>query len=342
MRLLVVAQTVDEKDPVLGFFHTWLNELAVRVEQIEVICLTEGVHHLPENVRVHSLGKEKGRPLLGGLAYAVRFKLLAWKLRHTYDRVFVHMNQEYILVAGPMWKLLQKPVYLWRNHYAGSFLTDIAAVFATKVFCTSKDSYTARYTKTKLMPVGVDLARFVTSPQTARGARSILFLARMAPSKRPQLLLDALAKLSEWGVDYSASLYGSPAGSDESFYEALKKRYTSDQIHFCAGVPNIDTPRIYAAHEMFVNTSPSGMYDKTIFEAAASGCIVLANNEDWRLLAGDSFYFDGTVDTLAERLSSHLSATSTDRTRNQEHVRTLAATQGLTLLMDLLHEELKA
>ena len=70
------------------------------------------------------------------------------------------MNQEYVLIAGWLWKLLGKRTYLWRNHYAGSWLTDVAAVFCTKVFCTSKHSYTVKYKKTVLMPVGVDTERF--------------------------------------------------------------------------------------------------------------------------------------------------------------------------------------
>ena len=58
MRLLVFTQKLDSGDPVLGFFHTWLKELASRLESIEVICLEMGVFNLPKNVTVYSLGKE--------------------------------------------------------------------------------------------------------------------------------------------------------------------------------------------------------------------------------------------------------------------------------------------
>jgi hypothetical protein len=170
MKLLVVTQTVDSTDPVLGFFHGWILALAQRVESVEVICLFEGEHELPANVRVHSLGKEKEKQ--SPIVYATRFFALAWNLRDQYDRVFVHMNQEYLLIAGWLWALLRKPAYLWRNHYAGSWLTDCAALFCTKVFCTSKHSYTATYKKTKLMPVGVDLERFVPEVQNDMRTRS--------------------------------------------------------------------------------------------------------------------------------------------------------------------------
>lgn len=164
MKLLIVAQVLDTEDPVLGFFHDWVHRLAHRIEHIEVICLREGKHELPQNVRVQSLGKERGRQ--SRITYAMRFLSYTWKLRGRYDAVFVHMNQEYVLLAGFWWLLLGKPVYLWRNHAQGSYLTDLAALFCRKVFCTSAHSYTAKYRKTVRMPVGVDTARFYPAQES--------------------------------------------------------------------------------------------------------------------------------------------------------------------------------
>jgi len=307
MKLLIVTQAVDTEDPVLGFFVRWVEELAKHVERVEVICLTVGEFNFPKNVRVHSLGKEHGAA--SRAAYAWRFLSLAWRLRHDYDAVFVHMNQEYVLIAGWLWKLLGKRVYLWRNHYAGSWLTDIAAAFCTKVFCTSKYSYTAKYKKTVLMPVGVDTERFSPDARVERKPHSILFLARMSPSKRPEMLIDALAELAREGQTFTASFVGSPAPGDEPFYAGLKERALmlgfGDAVLFLPGVPNSETPDLYRAHEIFVNTSPSGMLDKTLFEAAASGCRVLAASKDFADMSGSESYFDSSA-TLAEYLATVL------------------------------------
>src|SRR5690349_15894229 len=132
MKLLIVTQTLDANDPVLGFFHSWVHALAPKFEKINVIALGVGVHLLPENVRVHSLGKEKGKR--SAFSYALSFFSLAWHLQGEYDAVLVHMNQEYILLTGWLWKLLGKRIYMWRNHSAGSFLTDTAAAFCDKIF----------------------------------------------------------------------------------------------------------------------------------------------------------------------------------------------------------------
>ena len=316
MRLFVVTQAVDVRDPVLGFFVGWVGELAKHFERIEVVCLREGEHAFPANVGVHSLGKERGRPVFGAAAYALRFLALAWHLRESYDAVLVHMNQEYILIAGWLWKIFGKRVFLWRNHYAGSLLTDFAAAFSTKVLYTSRSSYTARYEKAVRMPVGVDTARFHPDGTTLRVPGSILFLARMAPSKRPEILVDALARLTRKNIDFTATFVGSPRSQDTTYYKRLMARVESlglsNHVIFTPGLPNIETPALYRSHDIFVNASPSGMLDKTIFEAAASGCAVLASSEDIKEQLGDEYYF-ATVDELADKLQKLISSPSTHR-----------------------------
>lgn len=286
MKLLVITQVIDTEDPVLGFFHAWVRALAPHYESIQVICLKKGSYDLPENVTVYSLGKEEG---VSRLIYTARFFGYVWKLRRSYDAVFVHMNQEYILLAGWLWQLLKKPIYLWRNHYQGSWLTDLAAVFCTKVFCTSKHSYTAKYKKTKLMPVGVDMTHAVEK-NIVRVPESVLFLARIAPSKRADMLVEALGILKGRGVHFSASIYGAPLLEHSEYYDSIQHRAQelglTGSLVFPGAVRHDEVAGICAAHEIFVNLSNSGMYDKTLFEAAASGCAVLACSRDFADLTG--------------------------------------------------------
>lgn len=329
MNVLIVTQAVDTEDPVLGFFARWIEEFAKHTERIEVICLKEGKHALPANVRVYSLGKE--RSAASRAAYAIRFLSLAWKLRRGYETVFVHMNQEYIFIAGWLWKLLGKRIYLWRNHYAGSLLTDAAAAFCTKVFCTSHYSYTAKYKKTVLMPVGVDTGRFKPDERIVRKPHSILFLARMTPAKHPETLIDALVAFSR--ADYTATFVGSPLPKDEAYYEGLQKSVRSlslaDQVSFSSAVPNSKTPGLYRANEIFVNTSPSGMLDKTIFEAAACGCFPLTSNRNLTgHIDGRLLFEEGSAEDLARKLSALFLLDETDK-------RTLR--EGLHLFVERTH-----
>jgi glycosyltransferase involved in cell wall biosynthesis len=334
---------MDKRDGVLGAYHGWVAELAKHVEQITVICLYEGEHDLPSNVRVYSLGKEKKKK--SAFLYVVRFKLLAWNLRNDYDRVFVHMNQEYIFIAGPMWKLLGKPVYMWRNHYAGTWLTDVVALFCKNVFCTSRHAYVAKYQKTKFMSVGVNTERFQVSSSVKREPRSILFLARIAPSKRPDLLVEALGLLLAKGISFVASVYGSPTPADAKYYESIQARAEAlglhNRVRFHAGIPNEEAPAVFAAHDISVNCSPSGMFDKTLFEAAASGCMVLAISEDFAAITDEDLRFEATPESLAARLELLLTTTEERKEELRQHLLAAAAKHSLPTLVQELTDALQ-
>jgi len=341
-KLLFVTQVLDMNDGVLGAYHEWVHELAQHFDRVEVICLAQGEVALPDNVRVHSLGKERGA--VPSVVYATRFLRLAWRLRHDYDVVCVHMNQEYILIVGLLWQLLGKRIYMWRNHYAGSWLTDVAASFCTRIFCTSKHSYTAKYKKTVYMPVGVNVVRFSEKTPVARVPHSILFLARIAPSKRPDLLLKALAVLHTKGEVFRASIYGSPTREDEVYYEGLKAQAQdlglTDTVTFFPGVSNSQTPAVYQAHEIVVNCSPSGMFDKTLFEAAASGCIVLSVSEDFARVTTPLLQFS-SPEELATRIQFVWEMSPENKKETEQMLVRVASEHSLPHLISCLSEHMK-
>ena len=344
MKLLICTQVLDRDDPYLGFMHGWFAELARHVEQLTIICLKEGEHSLPENVHVYSLGKESApqdtliyQSVLLRFEYIVRFYRYIWRVRTKHDAVLVHMNQEYILLGGWFWLLIGKRIYLWRNHYAGTFLTDIAAFFCTKVFCTSQYSYTAKYKKTVLMPIGVD-PRFAP-PSSPPASGSILFFGRLAPSKRPSLLLEALALL--WGEQWSADFYGP---GEASYVASLKQKAVPlrERVKFLGPVPHHEAPQIFGTHEIYVNLGGSGMYDKTIFEAAACGCLVLAASEDFAKLVDQRFTFkQDDAEDLAQKLHVLLKVPKEERRILQNNLTQLAETQSLQKLIGYLVQEMQ-
>ena len=323
MKLLIVTQAVDANDPALGFFVRWIEEFSKHVESIEVICLKEGKHDaLPANVRVHSLGKEKNPPRFARrLMYAVRFKWLAWRLRHDYDAVFVHMNEEYILIAGPLWRLLGKRIYLWRNHARGSWSTVLVVALSNKVFCTSKQSYTARFNKTVLMPIGVDTERFVSKVPEERQTGSILFLGRLDPVKHPDLFAAACATLPS-DATREVHVYGDPTPGNEAYADNLKRQYaTVSNLSFHAGVSNEAAASLYRTHDIYVNLTTSGSFDKTIGEAMASGCIVVCANEALRGVVPDARIVSDTIESVQSGIKGALALSEKDREREHTIMR---------------------
>ncbi len=282
MKLLVVTQKIDRNDPVLGFFHNWVIKLSEKFEKVSVVCLQKGEYDLPKNVQVFSLGKESSR---SKIKYVKNFLNLILGLHREYDAVFVHMNQEYVLLGGFIWKLMGKKVYMWRNHPDGTILTDISAWLSNGLFCTSEFSYIKKYKKTKLMPVGIDMKQFsiINSQFSNNKNKEILFLGRIGMIKKPDLLVEAVGILNKKGVDFECNFYGDPLPKDEEFYASIKNKAKEldleNKVNFYKAVPNYETPKIYNEHGIFINLTPSGSFDKTILEAAACGCIVVVVNQ---------------------------------------------------------------
>ena len=318
--LLICTQIMDRQDSILGFFCRWVACLAERFERVNVICLKKGTFDLPSNTFVHGLGKESsnGNKFFKKIVFMARFYYHAWRLRKEYDVVFVHMNEEYALLGGILWFLLGKKVFMWRNHFKGTFLTDIASVFCHTIFCTSRFSYTARYKKTILMPVGVDEDSYKINESIARVPRSVLYLGRISRSKRPELLIRALAEIARREIDFSATFVGGAVDAEPNYPNQMRDLAKSlgiaERVIFTGAVPNTETYRYYRSHEIFVNCSPSGMFDKTIFKAAGCGCLTLASSRDFAELVGHDFFFpDNDLPGLTNKLAEFLAISSKER-----------------------------
>jgi len=291
MRLLVITQKVDRDDPILGFFHRWIEEFAKNCKSVVVICLGKGKYNLPNNVKVLSLGKPAQGWSASGrekvyqkfLAF-LNFYRYIWSERKNYENVFVHMNQEYVLLGGLIWKLLGKKIYLWRNHLKGTFLTLLSVWLANTAFCTSPQSYTARFKKTKLMPVGIDTDFFTPDVAIIKKPHSILFLGRISPVKNVDIFIDSLIALRQNNFNFTTTIAGGAFSVDQTYEQELRKKVQmtdlTDQVKFIGPVTQEQARQLYREHELYVNLTPAGSMDKTIFEALACNLPALVCNTD--------------------------------------------------------------
>ena len=117
----------------------------------------------------------------------------------------------------------------------------------------------------------------------------------------------------------------------------MKSASLSDRVKFYAGVPNRDTPGVYSAHQMFVNLSPNGMYDKTIFEAMACGCFVFASNDDLRDKIDPAFAFayNDPAD-LAAKMGAFMKLSPAEQNKKAESISGLVEHHSLTRLSEEL------
>lgn len=275
MRLLIVTQAIDRSDPVLGFFHRWVEEFAKSTEHISVICLKKGRFELPQNVSVHSLGKEVAP---SRIRYVLNFYRYLWMLRGSYDVVLVHMNDEYVLLGGWWWKCAGVKIGLWRNHVQGSWKAAVACRLADVLFYTSPQTYASRFAHAHKMPVGID-TEFFTPPHARPPSGTVLSLGRIDPVKKIDVLLEALQLLK---APYHIDIVGSATPGREHYEQELTQKCSalvqSGVVTFHPGVHFTDTPSLYRSHRIFINLTPTGSFDKTMLEAAACGCLLVVSN----------------------------------------------------------------
>lgn len=343
MRLLFVTQAVDERAPVLGFVCGWLHAFAGVFSRISVVCLQKGVCTLPQNVSVYSLGKERGG---NRFLYAFRFLGYIWRARRAYDAVFVHMNQEYILLAGLLWRALRKPVALWYNHTAGTLWTKIAMRLATTVFHTSPYAFTAGTKKSVRMPAGIDIGRFIPVADMVRVPRSILFLGRVAPLKGVHTLVEAALILRAQRKDFSLTICGDALPRDAGYEREVRKRaeplVKEGKCRFLPAIANSLAPRLFSEHEIFVNLTPAGNYDKTVLEAAACGTLPLVSSPAFRdAFPPELFFAEHNPESLADAVLRVSAFAEKYKKEIQARLRScVVETHDLHLLVTKVYENL--
>ena len=312
---------MDRKDPVLGFFHEWVRRIASRGTKVIVVCLEKGEVDLPSDIKVFSLGKEEG---LKDFGYVLRFYKYIWKFRKEYDSVFIHMNQEYSLLGGIPWRIMGKRIMLWRNHPAGNWKTNIAVFFAHRVFCTSKTSYTKRFKKTRVMPVGVDIKDEAKNGISQRIQNSILSLGRLSPVKNIHTILEAYDVVRKSFPDSILTIAGDPIPREidlnykKSLDEMCEKLNFGSSVLWPGAVLPEEAKEYYRKNDLFINATTPGSFDKTIIEASYFGCITLVCQDIWadtpQSHLSDILYFKyEDVSDLVQKIENILKMSETEK-----------------------------
>lgn len=340
MRILIFTQKVDKTDSILGFFCGWVYELAKKYDSITVVCLEKGIYDLPENVTVYSLGKEDGVSKIG---YIYKFYHYLYTIKDSYDAVFIHMNQEYVLLGGFYWKFKNIPVYLWRNHPYGNLLTRIAINLSTEVFYTSPMSFTAKYKNSKIMPVGINLDIFKPSTIYSRKKHSVCMLGRISPIKGIHLGLEAIKILLDSGNQVSFTIVGSPLPKDELYYASLKNFVNENNlgsyVSFIDSVPQNMVPEIFNSHEIYLNLTQDGSFDKTIVEAPACGAVPVVSNKSLTGMLPETCFTERDPSSIAEALQVALSPEY--RIKIQKPLEEFVKTHSLEGLISKLVDSIK-
>jgi len=332
INLLVCTEAIDRNDPLLGFFHDWVQEFARHAHRVHVICLGYGARNLPANVMEHSLGKEVIRSsgtgvfrVLKRLRYSARFLGNAWRLRKQYDTVLVHLSPEYILLAGFLWHLLGKRIGFWYNDKEASLLVRFAIKLSDVVFYSSRDSFVAKSPNARLIPMGVDTDIYVTHERKA-ASNSLLFLGRITPKKKLDTILAGFAQVRERVKDAVFDVYGEARPGEEKYASEVRSRFAELErggaISYRGSVLHDKTPHVYGSHDIFIHVGSMRGFNKTLYEAMAAGCLVISGEPELReLLHPKLFVEKPTPESIAVAIQAARSLTEEERSRERSILR---------------------
>jgi glycosyltransferase involved in cell wall biosynthesis len=282
--MLILTQKVDKNDAILGFFHSWIIEFAKNYEKVTVICLYEGEHNLPNNVKVLSLGKDELSAISYKLRAFFRFYKYIWKNCNEYDRVFVHMNPIYVVLGGLFWRLRGNRLALWYTHKNIDLKLRIAEKITNVIFSASKESFLLRSKKLKIVGHGIDVDKYQYKNVEQRKYTAVC-VGRISPIKNQKLLVEAVDVLvNEKGVrDLRVALVGGFFDFDDGYYKSVKdfvdEKGLNDNITFIGSVPNNFVHMYYYESNISVNLAPTGGLDKVVLESLLCGTPAIALNK---------------------------------------------------------------
>ena len=287
MKILIITQVLDINHPILGFFHRWVEEFATQCTEVHVIALQVGEYHLPANVFVHSLGKEHGQ---SRIKYLWRFYSLIWKYRKDYDSVFVHMNQMYVILGAPVWRLLRKKIGLWYAHGTVSLSLKMAVKLADTVFTSTPQGLQIDTPKRVIVGQGIDMELFSYKERTSNQIPRFIVDGRIAPSKNIDVLLRACALVQNSGQKFFFTIVGAPITPKEHAYaKELKALVQELQLTECVrwygGVTQAQLVPLLHESDIYIHDGATQSLDKVLVQAVVTGLPTISSNKAFTIIA---------------------------------------------------------
>ncbi len=297
MKLLIFTQTVDYTDPILGFFHRWIVEFSQKFEQVYVICLKEGLHTLPKNVHVYSLGKEEGE---NRIKYCIRFYRYCTHIFFVQkvSVAFFHMGAIYNILAFPFFLVrawTHTTFIWWKTHGKLNWLGRIAMHGVDEIVTAGDFSFNGNTHKVRVVGHAIDTDVLTRSDRSLEQEKChLLSVGRITPIKKNEISLDVvLAYRERYGEVLPLDLYG-PI-TDTAYKTVLDTKITTNGLQTSVTFQGPKTPQqmlqVYQAYDILLHPSYEAGFDKVVLEAMACGVIPLTSIRSFEsILQGYGLY----------------------------------------------------
>ena len=276
LRVLLFNLATDADPQVLSFTSDWVNALAPHCEFVDVVTMHAGRLTVAENVRVYSVGKERGYSE-ARRALVFYGHLLRLLLTRRYDVCFAHMMPLFALMSWALLALWRVPIVLWYTHRQKTRTLAGATWCAWRVVTAVPSSFPIQTPKLRALGHGIDTDFYHPAP-TPSDAQTIVHVARLAPIKGQAYLLNATHDL-----DGQVILIGDAHAPEDATYKTQLETLARDgtRLHpaTLTGKLPPETVRQWTQRAaVAVNLSPVGLFDKAALEAMACGVPTLVTN----------------------------------------------------------------
>ncbi|HZR84619.1 MAG TPA: glycosyltransferase family 4 protein [Candidatus Binatia bacterium] len=313
MRLLVVTFAMDDASPVLAWQQRLVSRLADRSDQIVVLTEQLGGFEQRANLEVVGVPRAFCRAPLRFLRakWLMLPYLLAMVRNRRFDVCLVHMNIAWAYRLRPILTMLNVPIVMWYAHGAVSWRLRLALSCADRVVTSTPEGFRIPSAKVRVIGQAVDTDVFVPRPNT-RGGHDVLYVGRISPRKRVDLVLEAFAALGKIDptTPYRLRLIGPcVTREDRRYAEAVRRRAhglgCAERIEWLGPIPMSEIAELYGTAFVHLNLSATGSMDKTVMEALACGCPVLTSNEAFRNTLAElpaMLVYDESPEAIARQL----------------------------------------
>lgn len=297
MRLLLIGYELDDNSPALAWQGRVANALAGYCEKIIAVADKVGEFKPRPNVEVRSLpGRPWGIPRKLGSAVLLNPWFSKLCKMERIDACFIHMASRWAYRLAPTWRLLGIPVLVWYAHGSVSWPLRWAHRCADRIVTSTPQGFRLPSNKCYVIGQGIDTTLFSIQRDKTKDNKKLIYVGRIAPRKRIDLLLDVVRLLRlKHQLPVQLRLIGKPITvEDEEYAHRLRQRTEHDDfdqcVHFAGFIPMSKTPDEYRDAFLHINVSNTGSMDKTVLESLACGCPVLTSNEAFEHFLVESGY----------------------------------------------------
>jgi glycosyltransferase involved in cell wall biosynthesis len=274
--VIIYNLITDENNPVMAFGLDWIREFAEISTEILVFSTHVGNYTLPSNVKVFELGGGSTKNRALGAAKLIKSLVLVLSLRGK-KIVFHHMSEKTAFLLGPLYRLFGIKQGLWYSHNRKSRIL----VFATKsmnyIFTPTLNSFPINSRKVCAVGHGISMAKFEKYKSDLKKRSGILSLGRISKVKRLETIIDALSLVPS---PRPTLTFIGPIMEKTGYVDALKSRADAShvELYLKDSTPYAEIPELLSRFSMAFSGSPNTV-DKSVLEAAATGCFVLSENQ---------------------------------------------------------------